>query len=184
MLLKVSNLAVSYGAIEALHDVSLQIDPGEIVCLIGSNGAGKTTLLRTISGLLRPTRGELLFNGETDIHELPAHEIVALGISHCPEGRQVFANMTVRENLLLGGYLRRHPHRAGRPSQEAGLQYESQPLDPDPDVSDVFSRFPVLGERRSQKAGTLSGGEKRRLSVVPMRYLYTFEVPSVQRVPP
>src|SRR5262245_20841779 len=104
MLLSVSNLAVSYGAIEALHGVTLQIEPGEIVSLIGANGAGKTTLLRTISGLLRPTRGEIRFDGDAEIHELPPHEIVRLGISHSPEGRQVFANLTTRENLLLGGY--------------------------------------------------------------------------------
>jgi branched-chain amino acid transport system ATP-binding protein len=129
MLLKVSNLAVSYGAIEALHDVTLHIDPGEIVTLIGSNGAGKTTLLRTISGLLRPTRGSIEWmpanatsNRSTSasqpspvidyesksategLQRLPPHEIVRLGISHSPEGRQVFANLTTRENLLLGGY--------------------------------------------------------------------------------
>ena len=179
MLLKVSNLAVSYGAIEALHGVSLQIDPGEIVCLIGSNGAGKTTLLRTISGLLRPTRGEMLFNGNVDIHELPAHEIVRLGISHCPEGRQVFANLTTRENLLLGGYLRKRPHRRSAPARRTAnvgelsppssaptsIAYQPHLLDPDPDVSDVFSRFPVLGERRHQKAGTLSGGEQQMLAI-------------------
>ncbi|MBC8108258.1 MAG: ABC transporter ATP-binding protein [Anaerolineae bacterium] len=184
MLLKVSNLAVSYGAIEALHGVSLQIDSGEIVCLIGSNGAGKTTLLRTISGLLRPTRGQLLFNGETEIHEMAAHEIVRLGISHSPEGRQVFANMTVRENLLLGGYLRKHSHRTraairaagpathpAEPAQSADVEYASpstpmfQAHDPDPDVEDVFYRFPVLGERRHQKAGTLSGGEQQMLAI-------------------
>src|SRR3954465_2229402 len=104
MLLKVSNLAVSYGAIEALHDVSLHIDPGEIVTLIGANGAGKTTLLRTISGLLRPPRGTVVMDGAGEIQQLPAHEIVRLGISPVPEGRQVFPGLTVRENLLLGAY--------------------------------------------------------------------------------
>src|SRR5215203_5899815 len=104
MLLKVSNLAVSYGAIEALHDVSLHIDPGEIVSLIGANGAGKTTLLRTISGLLRPARGTVALEGAGRIDALPAHEIVRHGVCHVPEGRQVFANLTVRENLILGGY--------------------------------------------------------------------------------
>ncbi len=147
MLLKIANIAVSYGAIEALHGVTLQIEPGEIVSLIGSNGAGKTTLLRTISGLLRPTRGGILFNGETEIHELPAHEIVRLGISHSPEGRQVFANLTTRENLLLGGYQQK---------QRAQLQR---------DLDRVYHLFPVLGERREQKAGTLSGGEQQMLAI-------------------
>src|SRR6266478_2074916 len=103
MLLKIDNLDVSYGAIKALHGVSLEIDRGEIVSLIGSNGAGKTTLLRTISGLLRPTDGTIRFS-DVELQTLPPHEIVRLGISHCPEGRQVFANLTTRENLLLGGY--------------------------------------------------------------------------------
>src|SRR5262249_44666462 len=99
MLLRVDNLEVSYGAIRALQGVSLQIDGGEIVTLIGSNGAGKTTLLRTISGLLRPTDGTVEFDGADQALEyLPPHEIVRLGISHCPEGRQVFANLTTREN--------------------------------------------------------------------------------------
>ena len=147
MLLKVANLAVSYGAIEALHGVTLQIEPGEIVSLIGANGAGKTTLLRTISGLLRPTRGEILFNGETEIHELPPHEIVRLGVSHAPEGRQVFANLTTRENLLLGGYQQK---------QRAQLQR---------DLERVYHLFPVLSERREQKAGTLSGGEQQMLAI-------------------
>src|ERR1044072_762658 len=102
MLLKVQNLEVCYGVITALQDVSLEIDSGEIVTLIGANGAGKTTLLRTISGLLRPRRGTIRFNGSREIGRKAAHEIVKLGISHAPEGRQVFANLTVRENLLLG----------------------------------------------------------------------------------
>jgi branched-chain amino acid transport system ATP-binding protein len=147
MLLKVSNLAVSYGAIEALHGVTLQIEPGEIVSLIGANGAGKTTLLRTISGLLRPTRGEILFNGDAEIHDLAPHEIVRLGISHSPEGRQVFANLTTRENLLLGGYQQK---------DNAKLQR---------DLEHVYQLFPVLSERREQKAGTLSGGEQQMLAI-------------------
>src|SRR5882724_4269257 len=107
MLLSVSNLAVSYGAIKALHGVTLNIDRGEIVTLIGSNGAGKTTLLRTISGILRGTAGEIIWHGESSpisLHDRPPHEIVRRGVSHSPEGRQVFANLTIRENLLLGGY--------------------------------------------------------------------------------
>ena len=146
MLLKVFNLAVSYGAIEALHDVTLQIEPGEIVTLIGANGAGKTTLLRTISGLLRPTRGSVQFD-DMEIHELAPHEIVRLGISHSPEGRQVFANLTTRENLLLGGYQQKDHAKLGR------------------DLEHVYHLFPVLGERREQKAGTLSGGEQQMLAI-------------------
>src|SRR5438034_2183127 len=102
MLLKVNNLEVCYGVISALQDVSLHIDRGEIVTLIGANGAGKTTLLRTISGLIRPTRGSIVVEPETDLVSLAPHKIVRLGISHVPEGRQIFANLSVRENLLLG----------------------------------------------------------------------------------
>src|SRR5579884_2891527 len=107
MLLQVINLEVRYGGIRALQDVSLHIDPGEIVTLIGANGAGKTTLLRTISALLRPAGGSITWqsNGNPiELHRLPPHEIVRLGISHAPEGRQIFANLTVRENLMLGAY--------------------------------------------------------------------------------
>src|SRR5436190_16345138 len=103
MLLEISQLEVCYGVINALQEVSVQIAAGEIVTLIGANGAGKTTLLRTISGLIRPQRGAILFNGES-LETMPPHEIVAHGVCHVPEGRQVFANLTVRENLLLGGY--------------------------------------------------------------------------------
>src|SRR5436190_6643672 len=108
MLLEVHNLSVSYNAIRALRDVSLHINAGEIVTLIGSNGAGKTTLLRTISGLLRPAAGGIIWSAgnsnSTEIHHLAPHEIVRLGISHVPEGRQIFPNLTVRENLLLGAF--------------------------------------------------------------------------------
>src|SRR5580658_7665265 len=106
MLLSVENLHVAYGAIKALHGVSLQIDEGEIVALIGSNGAGKTTLLRTISGLLRPTSGTIVWKTDkpVDLHDQRPHQIVRLGISHVPEGRQIFPDLTVRENLLLGAY--------------------------------------------------------------------------------
>ena len=150
MLLTVHNLRVSYGAIKALHGVSVEIDRGEIVTLIGSNGAGKSTLLRTISGLIRPDAGEISLNvdgSQTSLVGLPAHEIVRRGISHAPEGRQVFATMTVRENLLLGGY-----------QQKSAPQLHA-------DMDDVFSRFPVLAERREQKAGTLSGGEQQMLAI-------------------
>ncbi|MGH7179669.1 MAG: ABC transporter ATP-binding protein [Tepidisphaeraceae bacterium] len=147
MLLEVENLAVAYGTIEALHGVSLRIDRGEIVTLIGANGAGKTTLLRTISGLLKPTRGQILFDGQSQLQGLPPHEIVRMGISHSPEGRQVFANLTTRENLLLGGYQQRSRQRLHA------------------DLEHVYSLFPVLSERREQKAGTLSGGEQQMLAI-------------------
>ena len=154
MILKVENLAVSYGAIRALHDVSLQVERGEIVTLIGSNGAGKTTLLRTISGLIRPANGAITFNksgnGQADsiaLHRLPPHEIVRRGVSHSPEGRQIFANLTLRENLLLGGFQ--------QSSKELLLK----------DLDRVYALFPVLGERREQKAGTLSGGEQQMLAM-------------------
>src|SRR4051794_34711438 len=149
MLLKVDNLEVCYGVISALQDVSLHIDRGEIVTLIGANGAGKTTLLRTISGLIRPRRGTVSFqqNGASEqLLDLKPHEIVRAGICHVPEGRQVFANLSVRENLHLGGYQQR----------------DKQLLRADLDR--VYSIFPVLAERREQKAGTLSGGEQQMLA--------------------
>jgi branched-chain amino acid transport system ATP-binding protein len=172
MLLSVNNLEVRYGVIRALQDVSLHIEPGEIVTLIGANGSGKTTLLRTISGLLRPSAGAItwLDNGSataTEIQKLPPHEIVALGISHVPEGRQIFANMTVRENLLLGGYLRRPTsHLTGAPGDPPTSEPAPQrPLDPNPQIERIFQTFPVLGERRHQKSGTLSGGEQQMLAI-------------------
>jgi branched-chain amino acid transport system ATP-binding protein len=146
MLLTVTNLTVSYGMIEALHGVSVEIDSGEIVTLIGSNGAGKTTLLRTISGLLKPTAGSIQFV-DRDLTRLPPHEIVRAGISHSPEGRQVFANLTVRENLSLGAY-----------QQTDKAKVRS-------DMDRVYTLFPVLAERREQKSGTLSGGEQQMLAM-------------------
>jgi len=146
MLLEVNNLSVSYGAIKALRDVSVQIDSGEIVTLIGANGAGKTTLLRTISGLLRRSTGTIEWEGK-EIQCLKPHEIVRLGISHVPEGRQVFPKMTVRENLLLGAY--QHTDHARIAA----------------DMDRLFSLFPILSERRTQKAGTLSGGEQQMLAM-------------------
>ena len=150
MLLEIHNLEVSYGAIKAIQGVSLNIDRGEIVTLIGSNGAGKTTLLRTISGLIEPDAGDMSFyteDGTVSLVNRPAHEIVRLGISHSPEGRQVFATLSVRENLLLGGY-----------QQTSKSQLKS-------DIDRVYSLFPVLAERREQKAGTLSGGEQQMLAI-------------------
>ena len=146
MLLTVQNLEVCYGVISAVQDVSLQIDKGEIVTLIGANGAGKTTLLRTISGLIRPARGTVAFNN-ADITRLPPHEIVQRGISHVPEGRQVFPNLTVRENLLLGAF-----QQNDKAAIAAGIDR-------------AYSHFPVLSERKDQKAGTLSGGEQQMLAI-------------------
>ena len=148
-LLRVSDLDVRYGGICALQGVSLRIDPGEIVTLIGANGAGKTTLLRTISGLLRPARGNLIWGPAdgVELSRLAAHEIVRLGISHVPEGRQIFANLTVRENLLLGGYQQRSRPQIAH------------------DIDRCFTIFPVLSERRHQRSGTLSGGEQQMLAI-------------------
>jgi branched-chain amino acid transport system ATP-binding protein len=183
MLLEVANLEVCYGVISALQSVSLHIDRGEIVALIGANGAGKTTLLRTISGLIRPKAGAIRWfgNGQENTPELQRlrpDQIVQLGICQVPEGRQVFANLTTRENLLLGGYCRKRVRRdvspdvAARVAATGGIvEYASPDTprakgdDPDPDVQRVFNQFPVLGDRRSQKAGTLSGGEQQMLAI-------------------
>ncbi len=147
MLLTIENLHVAYGVIQALHGLSLQIDHGEIVTLIGANGAGKTTLLRTISGLLRPRAGSITLDGAGEIHRLPPHEIVRCGLSHAPEGRQIFANLSVRENLLLGAYQR------------------SGAVEIEKDLERCYTLFPVLKERRDQRGGTLSGGEQQMLAI-------------------
>jgi branched-chain amino acid transport system ATP-binding protein len=144
--LEVRDLTVAYGAIQAVRGVSFSLERGQIVSLIGSNGAGKTTTLRTISGLLRPESGQILLDGEP-IHRLPAHEILARGVAHSPEGRRLFARMTVEENLLLGAYTRR---------DEAGIAQ---------DLDRIFALFPVLGERRANKAGLFSGGEQQMLAI-------------------
>lgn len=145
-MLSVENLTVSYGAITALSGVSFTIAQGRIVTLIGGNGAGKTTTLRTISGLLRPKAGRITFAGE-DITTLPAHQIVSRGLCHVPEGRMVFSNLTVGENLSMGAYLIRDRERI-----ERSREY-------------VFSIFPRLRERIKQVAGTLSGGEQQMLAI-------------------
>jgi len=153
MLLSVENLEVRYGAIRAIQGVTLHVERGEIVTLIGANGAGKTTLLRTISGLLRPSSGCIVWKPagvvacDAELSHLPPHAIVGLGISHVPEGRQIFANLTVRENLLLGAY-----------QQKARQQVAD-------DLRRCFALFPVLAERPSQRAGTLSGGEQQMLAI-------------------
>lgn len=148
MLLSVQNLTVRYGVITALQDVSLHIDRGEIVTLIGANGAGKTTLLRTISGLLRPASGIIKYrDAELQISCLPPHEIVRLGVSHVPEGRQIFPNLTVRENLLLGAY-----------QQNSSEQIQKE-------LDRCCSLFPALAQRHNQKGATLSGGEQQMLAI-------------------
>jgi branched-chain amino acid transport system ATP-binding protein len=145
-MLEIQNLAVNYGSIAALHDVSLKVETGQIVTLIGANGAGKTTTLRTVSGLLKAHRGNIRYEGE-EITNQPPHRIVGRGISQVPEGRMIFANLTVRENLLMGAYLRK----------------DRQSLDADFDF--VFEIFPRLKERAKQIAGTLSGGEQQMLAI-------------------
>jgi len=146
VLLEVEGLDVYYGAVHALKGLSLRADSGEIVTLIGANGAGKTTLLRTISGLVRSRAGRVRFEGQ-DITRLPPHAIVGLGISQTPEGRLIFANLSVGDNLELGAYRRR---------DRAGIQA---------DRKRVFVLFPRLEERRRQNAGTLSGGEQQMLAI-------------------
>lgn len=145
-MLELKNLAVNYGSITALHDVSLNVAKGDIVTLIGANGAGKSTTLRTVSGLLKAKHGSIHYEGE-DISHLPAHRIVERGISHVPEGRMIFANLTVRENLLMGAYLRKDRNK-----------FKS-------DFDFVFEVFPRLKEREKQVAGTLSGGEQQMLAI-------------------
>ena len=144
-VLSVRGLNVSYGTIPALHSVDLEVNKGEIVTLIGANGAGKTTTLRTISGLLKPREGAVTFNGN-DITGVKPHVITGRGISHVPEGRGIFANLTVHDNLELGGYLRKDKIQQS--------EYER-----------VYSLFPVLKERIKQNAGTLSGGEQQMLAI-------------------
>ena len=145
-MLEIRDLKVSYGAIAALHGISLSVKPGSIVTLIGSNGAGKSTTLRAISGLVKPQSGEILYDGKP-ISGLPAHQIVKLGLSHVPEGRMIFANLTVHENLMMGAYLQR---------DKAIIRRE---------LDFVFATFPRLKEREAQIAGTLSGGEQQMLAI-------------------
>jgi branched-chain amino acid transport system ATP-binding protein len=145
-MLTLANIVVNYGAIRALHGISLTVDAGSIVTLIGSNGAGKSTTLRTVSGLLKPANGTITYNGER-IDGQPPHRIVARGLCQVPEGRMVFANLTVRENLMMGAYLQ---HDAASVRRERDY---------------VFSVFPRLAEREKQQAGTLSGGEQQMLAI-------------------
>jgi branched-chain amino acid transport system ATP-binding protein len=145
-MLELKDLAVNYGSIQALHDVSLKVEKGAIVTLIGANGAGKSTTLRTISGLLKARHGSIRYEGE-EITNHPPHRIVERGISQVPEGRMIFANLTVRENLLMGAYPRK----------------DRSKLDTEFDF--VFEIFPRLKERAKQVAGTLSGGEQQMLAI-------------------
>ena len=145
-MLKVKDIDVYYGNIQALHGISLEVNEGEIVTLIGANGAGKSTLLKTISGLLKPKKGSIEYIG-SNIDGKAAQSIVKLGISHVPEGRRVFANMTVEENLELGAYLR---------NDRAGIKK---------DMEHVYELFPRLLERLKQQSGTLSGGEQQMLAM-------------------
>lgn len=144
-MLEVTDLEVHYGKIIAVKGITFTVGEGEVVCLIGTNGAGKTTTLRTISGLLRPTKGEIIFKGQR-IDKVPAHEIVTLGLAHSPEGRRIFPRLTVEENLLLGAFARKD----GEVRKDLKMAYDL---------------FPILEERSSQPAGTFSGGEQQMLAM-------------------
>ena len=145
-MLKVENLSIKYGSIEAIKNVSFEVNEGEVVTLIGANGAGKTSILRTISGLVRPTEGTISYLGN-DIHKTPARKIVADGLAQVPEGRHVFAGLTVMENLEMGAFLHKNKE-------------ENTTL-----LKKVFQRFPRLEERKNQDAATLSGGEQQMLAM-------------------
>lgn len=145
-LLEVKDLHVHYGAIHAIHGINIKVNKGEIVTILGSNGAGKTTTLHTISGLLRPSNGEIIYNGDP-IHNLSAHKIVSKGVAQSPEGRMVFPDLTVMENLEMGAYLRKDNDKIAE------------------DFEYMFNLFPRLKEREKQLAGTLSGGEQQMLAI-------------------
>ncbi|MFJ9828340.1 ABC transporter ATP-binding protein [Streptomyces sp. NPDC101160] len=145
-LLEVEDLRVAYGKIEAVKGISFSVEAGQVVALIGTNGAGKTTTLRTLSGLIKPTAGKITFDGEV-INDVPAHKVVARGLAHSPEGRHIFPRLTIAENLQLGAFLR---------SDKDGIER---------DVQRAYDLFPILGERRKQAAGTLSGGEQQMLAM-------------------
>ena len=146
MLLRLKNLTVRYGSAEAIKDISIALEDGDVVSVIGANGAGKSTILKVISGLIRAHSGEIEFSGE-DITYTPVNRIVGLGIAQVPEGRRLFPYMSVMSNIRLGAYLRK---------DKAGI---------DRDLKKIFSLFPRLGERRGQKAGSLSGGEQQMLAI-------------------
>ncbi|OLE36978.1 MAG: ABC transporter ATP-binding protein [Candidatus Rokubacteria bacterium 13_1_20CM_2_70_7] len=145
-MLRLEGLHAAYGPIAALRGLDLEVRQGELVCLIGANGAGKTSTLRAVSGLLRPAAGRIVFDGREIQGQEPA-DILKVGIAHCPEGRRVFPYLTVQENLEMGAYVRRQRRAVAE------------------DVQRVFAHFPILGERRRQAAGTLSGGEQQMLAI-------------------
>lgn len=145
-LLQISNLHAGYGAIRALRGISFRVEAGQVVSLIGANGAGKSTTLNTLSGFIKPTDGKIVFDGQ-DITDWRPHRVVAAGLIQVPEGRQIIANMSVMENLLMGGYLQHDP------------QFNQR------EMERIFARFPRLNERREQKAGSLSGGEQQMLAI-------------------
>ncbi|MCP1101586.1 branched-chain amino acid transport system ATP-binding protein [Aequitasia blattaphilus] len=145
-MLKVENLDVYYGIIQALQGVSFEVNQGEVIALIGANGAGKTTTLHTLTGLIPSKKGRIVFEDQ-DITKIPAHKIVEMGIAHVPEGRRIFADLNVLENLKMGAYTRK----------DKGEIEES--------IEQVYKRFPRLKERQSQRAGTLSGGEQQMLAM-------------------
>lgn len=154
MLLKLENLSSHYGTVQALSKVNLTVNEGEIVTLIGANGAGKTTLLRVISGLVRPSKGQVAF-ADQRIDQLPPDEIVRMGIAHVPEGRMIFPAFTVRENLLIGGVNRLDQ---GRPKEEVEAEMQK-------DLEAIFKLFPRLEERSGQYGWSLSGGEQQMLAI-------------------
>ena len=145
-MLSVKDLEVHYGMIKAIKGVSFDVNQGEVIALIGANGAGKTTILHTVSGLLQPSKGSVIFEGQ-DITKIPAHKIVSLGMAHVPEGRRVFSQLTVLENLKLGAYTRKDKNE-----MEETLKM-------------IYKRFPRLEERKNQISGTLSGGEQQMLAM-------------------
>ena len=145
-MLEVKNLEVYYGVIQAIKGISFEVNEGEVIALIGANGAGKTTTLQTITGMLKPEKGEVIFNG-VDISKIPGHKIVPMGMAHVPEGRRVFAQLSVYENLKMGAYTRKDKNEI-----EESLKM-------------VYQRFPRLEERKNQLAGTLSGGEQQMLAM-------------------
>ncbi|MFI3170770.1 MAG: ABC transporter ATP-binding protein [Eubacteriales bacterium] len=145
-MLEINDLKVNYGMIQAIKGLSFHVEEGEIIALIGANGAGKTTILHTITGLLSPKGGNVVFNG-VDITKIPAHKIVSMGMAHVPEGRRVFANLSVLQNLKMGAYT-----RTDKKEIEDTLQM-------------IYKRFPRLEERQNQSAGTLSGGEQQMLAM-------------------
>ena len=145
-MLKVTDLTVNYGVIQAVKGISFEVEEGEIVALIGANGAGKTTTLHTITGMIPARTGTIEFHG-TDITKVPAHKIVSMGLAHVPEGRRVFAQLTVLENLKMGAYTRKDKDEIGKSLEE------------------IYKRFPRLKERKNQPAGTLSGGEQQMLAM-------------------